>query len=112
MQKIDLHLLNEIKQTNTGKDCLLSDFSEDTEDQFNPLDYEHDGDYFLHIAARSGDYRAVELILKAGMDVNKLGDMGQTALHYAKQYKHEDIAQFLLKHGASTDIKNDFGSKP
>jgi len=111
-EKINPHLLEEIKQTDTGQDCLLFYFSEEDENQFNPLDFEHDGDFFLHMAARRGDYQAVQLLLEAAVDVNKLGDMGQTALHYAKQYKHEDIVRLLLEYGASTEIRNEFGKLP
>lgn len=111
-EKVNSNLIDEIKKTNTGQDCLCTYFSEEDEGQFNPLNFEYDGDHCLHIAARRGDYRAVELLLEAGVDINKLGDMGQTALHYAKQNQHEDIVQLLLAHGASTKILNEFGRLP
>jgi ankyrin repeat protein len=75
-EKLNPHLLAEIKQTDTGRDCLRTNFSEEDEDQFDPLEFENDNDYFLHIAARRGDNRAVELLLEAGINIDKLGDMG------------------------------------
>ncbi len=109
---INLNFIEAIKQTDTGKDCLRTYFSEENEDQFDPFDFNYDSDYFLHIATRRGDYQAVKLLLEAGMDVDKLGDMGMTALHYAKQYGHEDIVKLLLEFGASTEIRSEFGTLP
>ena len=81
--------------------------------KFNFLEYKRSGlDYLIHIAAWIGDYRAVELLLEAGMDINALGDMDYTPLHYAKENGHENIAQLLLSHGASTKLRNAFGQLP
>lgn len=79
----------------------------------DPLSYvDSNGDSLLHIAASGGDLRTVELLLKAGIDVDRLGDMGCTALHYALAGDHKDVANFLLAHGASTEIINEFGLRP
>lgn len=87
--------------------------SEDPTEPIDPLTWrEGDGDNCLHYAACWGNSRAVELLLKAGLDVNGQGDMGYTALHYARHYKHDDVAELLLEHGASEDIRNEFGKLP
>ena len=112
MKIADAQLLAQIKDTDTGKDCLLTYFSDEEQCRFNPLDFQYDGDNFLHLAVRRGDYRAVELILKAGVDVNQLGDMGETALHYAMDKGWEDIVRLLLAHGASREIRDEFGKRP
>jgi len=79
----------------------------------DPLTYtEPGGDHLLHIAAFRGDLRSVELLVKAGIDVNRVGDMGYTPLHYAKMGGHEEVVSFLLSHGASENIRNDFGLLP
>ncbi|HEV2186270.1 MAG TPA: ankyrin repeat domain-containing protein [Stellaceae bacterium] len=70
------------------------------------------GDSLLHIAAWRGDRRTVELLIGAGIDINKIGDMGCTALHYAIMNGHADLANFLLQQGASQDIRKHFGGLP
>ena len=87
--------------------------SDDINKPIDPLTYvDSNGDHLLHIAAQLGDIRTIELLLKAGLDVNQTGDMGCTPLHYAKMKKREDVASLLLTHGASTSIENDFGELP
>ena len=108
--KMNSKLFSELKKTKTYQE-LQSKRMEDGED-FDPFVLTDDCDYILHIAARSGDYRAVELLLEAGMDVNILGDMDYTALHYAKWGGHENIVQLLLAHDASTTLRNAFGTLP
>lgn len=89
---------------------LVNYESEDPDDPIDPLTYvDSNGDALLHIAAQVGDLRTVELLLRAGVDVNLVGDMGNTALHYAKS---DDIASLLVAHGASVEVINEFGKKP
>jgi ankyrin repeat protein len=87
--------------------------SEDPCDPIDPLTYRRpDGDTCLHIAAHRGNRRAVELLLKAGLDVDDRGDMGCTALHYAEYAKARDVVALLLAYGASREIRNEFGKLP
>jgi ankyrin repeat protein len=84
--------------------------SDDPTDKVDPLTYRApDGDTCLHIAAHQGNLRAVELLIKAGLDINLQGDMGYTPLHYART---PEIVSVLLASGASTSIKNEFGQSP
>lgn len=79
----------------------------------NPITYvDSNGDSLLHIASAAGDLQTVELLVNAGVDINLLGDMDNTALHYAKSRGHEEVARFLVGHGASTTIENGFGELP
>ena len=103
-------LFSELKKTKTYQEVQFARM-EDGED-FDPFVLTDGCDYILHIAARWGDYRAVELLLEAGMDVNILGDMDYTALHHAKLGGHENIVQLLLERGASTTLRNAFGILP
>ena len=64
-----------------------------------PLTYvAPDGDTCIHVASHRGNLRAVELLIKAGVDVNRQGDMGSTPLHYAAT---PEVAFFLIASGAS-----------
>ena len=89
---------------------LLNYESEDILDDIDAVTYmAPDGDTCLHTTALIGDLRAVELLIKAGLDVNRQGDIGNTALHYAKA---PEIVEILLANGARTDIKNALGTLP
>jgi ankyrin repeat protein len=84
--------------------------SDDPTEKIDPLTYRApDGDTCLHIAAHRGNLRAVELLIKAGLDINLQGDMGYTPLHYART---PEIVAFLLASGASTNLENEFGQAP
>jgi ankyrin repeat protein len=84
--------------------------SDDPTEKVDPLTYRApDGDTCLHIAAHQGNLRAVELLIKAGLDINLQGDMGYTPLHYART---PEIVSALLAAGALTSIENDFGTTP
>lgn len=82
-------------------------------ESIDPLAYHNpEGDSCLHIAATRGDYRATELLLKAGLNIDEQGDMGQTPLHCAIAFKRVDIANLLVRYGASLAIKNEFEKTP
>ncbi|QWT20484.1 ankyrin repeat domain-containing protein [Bacillus sp. NP157] len=85
----------------------------DPGEPLDPLAYvDSTGDRLLHIAAALGDVRTVDLLLKAGQDVNARGDMGCSALHYARMYTKEDVADLLLLNGADASLIDDFGRTP
>ncbi len=91
----------------------LVNYGDDPDAPIEPMTYvDSNGDFLLHIAAVNGDLRTVELLLKAGQDVNQRGDMGCTALHYAKMNGRQEVADFLVAHGADIRAINDFGKIP
>ncbi len=56
--------------------------------------------------------RTVALLLDGGQNIDQLGDMGCTALHYAFMRGHEEVVGLLLSRGADTCIRNSFGQLP
>lgn len=89
---------------------LVNYEAEDPCAPIDPLTYRSpDGDTCLHVAAMRGNLRVVQLLIKAGIDVNTRGDMGYTPLQYAAT---SEVVDFLLKSGADPHIKNEFGSSP
>lgn len=100
----------EVQELQEKYSYLTNYEAEASDAPINPLTYvDSNGDALLHIAAQQGDVRTVELLLRAGVDVNKIGDMGNTALHYAQT---EDLARLLLSYGASAEVYNEFGMQP
>ncbi len=73
-----------------------------------------DGDPVLHLAAHRGDLKAVEVLLAHGADPNVVGDMANTALHYAAMGGHAELVLLLLRQGAapSASARNEFGKTP
>ena len=71
-----------------------------------------DGDTPLHVASAWGDMKAVGLLLSAGAEVNRLGDMGVTALGAAVRGSHPEVAELLLRNGADAHLKSEFGTTP
>lgn len=62
----------------------------------------------LHFAARVGDLETVKLLLAAGVDVNiqtDTGAIGYTPLLVATLRAQEEVAQYLLEHGANPNIE-------
>jgi len=101
---------SELAELRTAFSDLLNYEADDPTAPIDPLTYcSPADDNCLHIAAQRGNRRAVELLLKAGLDVNAQGDMGHTALHYATA---ADVIALLLAHGASRTIRNEFGALP
>ena len=87
--------------------------SEDPTEPIDPLAYrDPDGDSCLHAAMYLGDIEIVRLLIKGGVDVDLVGDMGCTALHVATMHENQEIIDLLLENGASTTIRSEFGKLP
>ena len=71
-----------------------------------------DGDTPLHVVAWRDDVEAVEMLLRAGADVNAIGDMGETPLHVAISMDNPQMVAAMLKAGARDDIRSEFGETP
>jgi hypothetical protein len=57
--------------------------------------------------ADAGSLPAVQVLLKAGVEVNAKGFLGATAISRAARRGHDDVLAALLAHGADTAIPND-----
>lgn len=53
----------------------------------------------LHIAARSGCFDCVKVLVEAGADVNAKTKDGKTPLHLAKFKGQREVAEYLMSHG-------------
>lgn len=52
------------------------------------------------------------MALNVGADVNAIGDLGLSALHYAVLGGSEGVIELLLELGADLTIENEFGETP
>jgi uncharacterized protein len=55
---------------------------------------------------------AIDLCLKAGVDINAADQRGQTAMHGAALKGYDQVVQFLADHGAKVDVKDKRGFTP
>lgn len=102
---------DEISELQESFSDLLNYDAADPTQPIDPINYRApDGDTCLHIAAARNDTRAIQLLLKAGVDANVRGDMDSTPLHYAVSAGHDEAAEFLILNGASPTARNAFGS--
>lgn len=64
----------------------------------------------IHIAARNGHIKLVDLLITNGANVNTTKADGWTPLHVAAFFGHIDIVKFLLSKGADINAKANDGS--
>lgn len=84
--------------------------------QLDDSDSDHDIDYShekishspLHLASRNGHKNVVEILLRAGMDVNLLTTSG-TALHEAAICGKDSVVRTLLEFGADLNVTDSDG---
>ena len=69
-------------------------------------------DALIHIVAAIGTVEEMELLVASGANVNAIGDMGNTPLHYAAMEGRLDMAEKLAALGADLTIRNEFGGTP
>ena len=65
----------------------------------------------LHIAAVWGDCEAIEILIKAGAEINQKGEHGFTPLLETVAQGNLEAVKVLVKHGAQA-IKNDEDQSP
>ncbi len=105
--------VDELARLQSAFDHLTNYESDDPTDPVDPLTYRSpDGDSCLHVAVILENLELVQLLIKGGVDVNLVGDMGCTALHVATRRKNQEIIDLLLENGASTDVLDEFGKLP
>ena len=67
------------------------------------------GDGLLHVVANWGDVEAVRVLLDAGVEIDRPGEDGCTALHEAVGQGHPEVVRLLLERGADPYRKNEMG---
>jgi ankyrin repeat protein len=58
-----------------------------------------DGDNALHVVVRWNDIPAAELLIEAGIEINKPGDLGYTPLHVACMEGNLEMVKLLVGKG-------------
>ena len=72
----------------------------------NPDSKDKFGNTLLIISAQNNNKRILKICLRYGAQINMQNIMGNTALHFAKEYGYDDIFNYLIKKGANPEIKN------
>uniref|UniRef100_A0ABD2XN33 C2H2-type domain-containing protein n=1 Tax=Trichogramma kaykai TaxID=54128 RepID=A0ABD2XN33_9HYME len=79
----------------------------------NPVENYYDGRgyTYFHGACMSGNATAVNVFLSRGVNVN-LDSYKYSALHTAAHYRHEEVVEILLRHGADPNKRDAEKSTP
>jgi hypothetical protein len=77
-----------------------------------PADHDRNGPTPLHGAARNGTAETVQLILKAGANIQAANFMGETPLHIAAQAGRADNVETFLAWGANIEATSRLGFTP
>lgn len=64
------------------------------------------GDYPWHAAVAAGDLKRLQFGLNRKVDINAQDNWGRSLLYAAADHNHVELVRFLLKQGATADIKN------
>ena len=70
------------------------------------LDLTEEGDLTLHFAARNGNEKCLEELIKSGVDVNVTDERGATPLMYAVRWGQLGCTEALIRAGADVNICN------
>jgi glycerophosphodiester phosphodiesterase len=80
----------------------------DVEEEFNPTQKLSQSGAVLALATQSNFVAIVRLLVAAGVDINYRDEQGETALHVAARFGHENCAKALLEgsviHKADVDV--------
>lgn len=71
-----------------------------------------DKESWLWKAIKTGDLRAVQRLLDQGVDINAVDARSWTALNLASYYGQVEVAELLIRRGASLEPSNDHGYGP
>lgn len=78
--------------------------------EFGNLDYRNkEGETMLHLAAKDGDVKLVDLLIQFGVDVNIADVIGNLPAHFAAEMGNFEILEKLKDCGANMEAKNKNG---
>lgn len=67
------------------------------------------GNTILMVGAQNGNKAVVKTALRNGALINLTNQMGNTALHFASEFKYGNLRKYLISKGADPDIMNIYG---
>ncbi|CAG9312185.1 unnamed protein product [Blepharisma stoltei] len=102
-----LHVVTELENANLVR--ILLNYGA------NPNTPTHlDVGYYLpiHKACEKGNREIVEMLIRAGSDLNFRNKLGHTALHVAVRQRNVEITRMLISQGADPNIRDVMGCNP
>jgi hypothetical protein len=73
---------------------------------------DRNGNTVLMVAAQNNRKRLVKACVRHGVPLDARNLKGNTAMHFAKAYGYEDVAEYLVRKGADPTIVNREGLRP
>ena len=75
------------------------------EEAFVDAEDEH-GNTAIILAVQQGQKKLVKELMRRGATLNHQNHAGCTVLHYAQEYKHAELADYLAQKGADDSLLN------
>ena len=66
----------------------------------------------LHVVAKTGNIRMLEILLDSNADINSIDRLKRTPLHWAVYNNHLEVVKILVNHGAKLMEKDKFKKTP
>jgi uncharacterized protein len=102
MKKPDL--LKAIRLGDKAEALMLANSQHQTKDR--------DGRGAVTTAVLTKDPQLLIAIIEGGHNINETDKGGETPLHFAARFHLVEIAEILIKHGASIDVQDAYGNTP
>ena len=95
-----------------GNSKFFKDFYNKNKDVIDINQIVLEGNTFLLLAVKEGNYQITKFLCEENADVNIQNNEGNTALHYAIGKQFYSLADILTMHGAKEDLLNLKGYSP
>ena len=100
------------KAIESRNNMLLKELTREGLSMIDPECRDSIGNTPLIAAVQTNNKKIVKLLLKHGVDFDATNKHGNAALHFAAEYQLVSTTKYLLKKGASREIKNCLGVLP
>ena len=98
----NIEMVNLLLSVNTAEEIWVPIDEKTLEDEFTPL----------HYACLTNQPKMIEILIKAGADINCLSISHNTPLHYAVCKNYLDIVQLLIQNGVNVNITDNYMRTP
>ena len=75
----------------------------------DPNSKDKHGNSILIVGAQNGSKAVVKTALRYGALINMTNSVGNTALHFASEFRFEKLRNYLIEKGANPNIQNIYG---
>lgn len=75
----------------------------------DPNSKDKNGNTILIVGAQNGNLAVIKTALRHGALINMTNSVGNSALHFAVEFKYQKVVKYLYSKGANPEIRNIYG---